>query len=90
MAVTCNITYKGIPVNGAKFTVLGAYQKETAENSFCSYEVEVRTPDDSIIELPEWTNVKCGSDLNKTPLNVAEDDMKARLTAAGATNITDV
>ena len=98
MAVTCNFTYKGIQITGARFTVRTASQFQTAEDSVsgtaassgATYAVEVRSPDGSLLELPEWRSVTVDADFELAPLDLAESAMKARLEAEGATDIEDV
>ena len=98
MAVTCNLTYKGIPITGARVTVKTASQFQTAEDSVsgtaassgATYAVEVRSPNGSILDLPEWRSVTIAADFSAAPLALAESAMRPGLAAEGASNIEDV
>mgnify|MGYP001561468885 CR=1 FL=1 len=95
MAIKCTVPYRGVTIPGAMFAVKSAYWKQVAktntapEVSFLVYEVKVLMPDGSEISVPEWQNVKADVGTG-TPLGQAEAHMRARLTAGGATNITEV
>lgn len=97
MAVMCDINYAGIPVTGAKFTVLSAYVKQIATHGdqeyaeLLSYQTEVQAPDGTVIPIAEWQNRKAQAvAFDSAPLAQAEADMIAVLTAMGATYITAV
>ncbi|HAM56382.1 MAG TPA: hypothetical protein DCQ64_13685 [Candidatus Rokubacteria bacterium] len=97
MARTCNITYKGIAATGVKFTVLWALLKQRTAyggeepSDTLTYGVEVRSPTDDKLDLPEWSNRSLSLPISLTtaPLVQAEADMLAVLQAAGATNIVE-
>lgn len=99
MAVTADGTYRGGTFEGVTFTVTSAYIKQWAdygdqdEASALVYTVDVETPDGVKRAVPEWAQVKGTPDLSEghgTPLEQAEAQMQARLTAAGWTNIQSV
>lgn len=91
MAVTANLTYKGVSLTGITFTVVNATHQETDTVSELAYRCTVKMPDGSYQGDTGWENIIDESpNFTKSPLADAEDKMVARLTAIGATNIQTV
>lgn len=97
MAVTADGTYGGADVTGVTFTVVEAWRREKPRQSedFLQYDVEVVLLDGvTVVNIPSWQNVRVDdpdSSLSAgVPTAQAEEHMKARLSASGWTNITDV
>ncbi len=91
MAVTADLTYKGVALSGIKFKVVESYHKQTSDANILVYQCTVTMPDGSVQGDTGWENVKSTSpDFTKSPSVDAEAQMITRLTAIGATNITTV
>jgi len=97
MAVTANGTYGGGTFAGVVLEVQGAYITQSIEaddpGPRLVYQVKVTLPDGTVQMGTGWDNIKTKADISAghgTPLEQAEADMKARLAAAGWTNVTDV
>ena len=93
MSVTATVPYKGATLVGLTFKVESAYIKQQVTGApWMVYQVEVKMPDGSAQPVPEWDNVKGDVNLagSVLPMVQAEAHMRARLTAAGATNIVVV
>ena len=92
MAVTADITYKGVPLTGIKLEVVSAEHNESTglSSDKLHYSCQVIMPDDSIQAATGWESLYADPDFTKSPLADAEAQMIARLTAGGATNITPV
>ena len=91
MAVTADLTYKGVPLTSITFTVVSAIHQESDTVSELTYRCTVKMPDGSLQGDTGWENIIDNSpDFTKSPLADAEVKMVARLAAIGATNIQTV
>lgn len=90
--VTATIPYGGITVDNVTFSVTGAYVKEIpGEPAFLVFTCDVNLPDGTPMKGVGWDSVKVDADPTEpSPLVQADAAMQARLTASGATNITEV